>query len=177
MIFRKSALDRLATPEELDELMAVTSPRIWLALLALAVLLLAGIIWSALTFVTTTVDAHGVVAPPGRDALVFLAPRQASRLRPGMTAHVTGPILIDGAQLSVTGRVASVGRFPLGAPALAHLVGSASSASLLASSGQLIPVRVAFLQSARIPGPATRRTPCRADITVSSQRLIHVIVP
>lgn len=177
MIFRKSALDRLATPEDLDELMQVTTPRTWFALLALAVLLVAGILWSALTFVTTTVNAQGVVVPPGREALVFLAPEQASRLRPGMTAHVTAPILINGAQLSVTGRVASVGRFPLGATALAHLVGSSSSASLLAKSDLLIPVRVTFLQSALIPGPATLRTPCRADITVSSRRLIHVIVP
>jgi hypothetical protein len=177
MIFRKSALERLATPEELDELMQVTSPRTWLALLALAVLLLAGIIWSALTSVTTTVNAQGVVASPGREALVFLTPEQASRLRPGMSARVTAPILINDAPLSVTGRVASVGRFPLGAPALDQALGSKSTASLLASSGQLIPVRVAFPQGSRIPGPAKYRTPCRADITVSSQRLIHVIVP
>ncbi|HEX6506166.1 MAG TPA: hypothetical protein VF221_00890 [Chloroflexota bacterium] len=157
--------------------MQVTTPRTWLALVAFGVLLLAGIVWSALTFVSTTVHAQGVVAPPGREAFVFLSPEQASRLRPGMTAHVTAPILINGAQLSVTGRVASVGRFPLGAPALARMIGSSSSASLLASSDQLIPVRVAFLQSAPIPGPTTLRTPCRADITVSSQRLIHVIVP
>src|SRR5579872_6965820 len=118
MIFRKSALDRLATPEELDELMRVTSPRTWLALFGLAVLLLAGIIWSALTSVTTTVSAEGVVAPPGREALVLLAPEQATRLRPGMTAHVTAPILINDAPLSVTGRVASIGRFPVEGPAL-----------------------------------------------------------
>ncbi|MEY4095680.1 MAG: hypothetical protein RLZZ53_2879, partial [Acidobacteriota bacterium] len=35
-IFRKVALDRLASPEQLDLLMEVTSPRSWIALVAVA---------------------------------------------------------------------------------------------------------------------------------------------
>ena len=39
-IFRKSALDRMASPEQLDALMRITSPRGWIALLTIGFLLL-----------------------------------------------------------------------------------------------------------------------------------------
>ena len=39
MIFRKVALERLSSPEQLDQLMQVTSPKGWLALAGLGALL------------------------------------------------------------------------------------------------------------------------------------------
>lgn len=176
MIFRKSALERLAVPEDLDELMQVTTPRAWLAILGFGLLLLAGVVWSALTSLDTTVHAQGVVASPGREALLFLTPEQAGQVRRGMPAKVTLPVLVNGAAQSLSGRVTSVGQYPLDAPTLAHELGSPSSAGLPASTAQLLPVRIALLHATPIPG-AVHRTPCRADITVSSRRLIRVIVP
>jgi len=40
-IFRRAALERLSSPERLDELIEVTTPRLWLVLLGACVLLLA----------------------------------------------------------------------------------------------------------------------------------------
>ena len=45
-IFRKVALDRLASPEQLDQLMPVTDARAWVALGSAAVVLLALALWS-----------------------------------------------------------------------------------------------------------------------------------
>ena len=39
-IFRKAALERLSSPEQLDYLMSITSPIAWIALAAIAVLAL-----------------------------------------------------------------------------------------------------------------------------------------
>ena len=39
-IFRQAALDRLSSPEQLDQLMQVTTPKSWMALVAFIVLLL-----------------------------------------------------------------------------------------------------------------------------------------
>ena len=49
-MFRKVSLDRLASPEQLDEVMSVTSARTWIALAGLVVLLIVVIIWGKKLF-------------------------------------------------------------------------------------------------------------------------------
>lgn len=44
-LFREVSLEKLSFPEQLDELIKVTSPRAWLALIAIGCILLSAIIW------------------------------------------------------------------------------------------------------------------------------------
>lgn len=44
-IFRKVSLDRLSSPEELDQRLAVTTPIGWLALVSISLLVTAALIW------------------------------------------------------------------------------------------------------------------------------------
>lgn len=60
-VFRKAALDRASSPEQLDLLMQVTSPLGWLALLAMAFLIGLAILWSVVGRVPELVDAPGVL--------------------------------------------------------------------------------------------------------------------
>jgi HlyD family secretion protein len=60
-LFRQAALDRLASPERLDELMRVTSPLGWIALGALGVGILVAAIWSFTGKITTKVDGQGIL--------------------------------------------------------------------------------------------------------------------
>lgn len=60
-IFRKAALDKLASPEQLDVLMQVTSPRIWAMLYAMAGLILLVIAWSIFGTVPTKVAGQGIL--------------------------------------------------------------------------------------------------------------------
>jgi multidrug efflux pump subunit AcrA (membrane-fusion protein) len=60
-IFRKAALNRLASPEQLDQLMPVTSPRLWIALAGFALLLAAALLWGLFGTITSTVDGQGVL--------------------------------------------------------------------------------------------------------------------
>lgn len=64
-IFRQKALDQLAAPEQLDHLMQVTSPRLWVALLALLLLMLAALFWGFKGSVPTTVNAQGILLSKG----------------------------------------------------------------------------------------------------------------
>lgn len=64
-IFRKVALERLSSPEQLDLLMQVTSPRAWIALTGLALLLTAAIVWGFIGTVPTKVQAQGVLIRTG----------------------------------------------------------------------------------------------------------------
>jgi HlyD family secretion protein len=64
-LFRKAALDRLSSPEELDQLMQVTNPRAWLALMALGLLLLAAILWSIFGVIPTRISGKGILIRTG----------------------------------------------------------------------------------------------------------------
>lgn len=64
-IFRQEALERLASPEQLDQLMPVASPRAWIALVAAGLLLAAAIGWSFLGTLRTTIEGRGVLMRPG----------------------------------------------------------------------------------------------------------------
>ena len=54
-IFRKVALERLASPEQLDQLLTVTSPRGWLALTGIVTLLVAALVWGVIGSIPTQV--------------------------------------------------------------------------------------------------------------------------
>lgn len=54
-LFRKVALERLSSPEQLDQLLTVTSPRGWLALMGLTTLLVAAVVWGIFGSVPTKV--------------------------------------------------------------------------------------------------------------------------
>ncbi len=64
-IFRKSALDRLSSPEELDSLMKVTFPKTWLVLIAFGGLILAAAIWGIWGTISTRVTGRGILVHPG----------------------------------------------------------------------------------------------------------------
>jgi HlyD family secretion protein len=65
-IFRQAALDRVASPEQLDWLVQVASPRRWLSLAALGLLVTSGAAWSVLAQVPTTVTGKGILVYPSR---------------------------------------------------------------------------------------------------------------
>ena len=45
-IFRKKSLEKISSPEQMDEYIRVITPSVWIALIALAVLLAGFLIWS-----------------------------------------------------------------------------------------------------------------------------------
>ena len=64
-IFRKVALERMSSPEQLDQLLRVTTPRRWLALLSLIAILVAAVAWGYLGELTTRVSGQGVLIRTG----------------------------------------------------------------------------------------------------------------
>jgi len=60
-VFSKAALARLSSPEELDQLMQVTTPKGWLALIGLGCILIVAVIWGLFGDIPTKVDGQGVL--------------------------------------------------------------------------------------------------------------------
>lgn len=65
MIFRKVALERLSSPEQLDQLLQVTNPRGWLALGALGALLLTSLVWAIFGSIPTEAGGEGILLRQG----------------------------------------------------------------------------------------------------------------
>jgi len=64
-VFRKVSLDRLASPEQLDQLMQVTDPRGWVALAAAGALLVTALGWGVLGSVPEKVSGTGILVKSG----------------------------------------------------------------------------------------------------------------
>jgi hypothetical protein len=64
-IFRKVALDRLSSPEQLDLLMRVTSPRSWLAFLGLTILVATAVYWGIFGYIPLQQTAPAALITTG----------------------------------------------------------------------------------------------------------------
>jgi biotin carboxyl carrier protein len=64
-MFRKAALDRMSSPERLDQMMKITSRRGWLALVGLIALVVVALIWGIFGRVPTTISGQGLIIRPG----------------------------------------------------------------------------------------------------------------
>lgn len=64
-LFRKVSLEKLASPERLDEVMEITDARGWIALSAVGLLLLTGIVWSIVGILPEKVAGSGILVRSG----------------------------------------------------------------------------------------------------------------
>ena len=64
-LFRKISLDRLSSPEELDQRLKVVSPIGWVALLAMALLIFAGLLWGFFGSIADKTVGQGIIISSG----------------------------------------------------------------------------------------------------------------
>lgn len=64
-VYRKTALDRLSSPDQLDLLMQIISPRGWLTLVGIGLLMVAGLVWSLVGTVPIEISGEGVLMRQG----------------------------------------------------------------------------------------------------------------
>jgi HlyD family secretion protein len=71
-LFRQEALERLSSPEKLDQMMQVVSPKAWLPLTTIGLLVAVGGVWSVVGRIPLTVTGQGVLIQP-RSVVPFQA--------------------------------------------------------------------------------------------------------
>lgn len=94
-IFRKTSLERVSSPEQLNDYIKVTRPGVWLILAAVGVMLIAALVWSVFGTLTTTRNAVAVVT--GGKTVCYLLPKDTEGLTIGT------PVQIANSTGSVTG--------------------------------------------------------------------------
>ena len=79
-IFRASALQRAASPDELDHLVAITKPADWILAVVVTVALIAALIWGIYGRIPSRVSGQGILVGSGRvvDAVSAAEGRLAS---------------------------------------------------------------------------------------------------
>jgi len=64
-IFRKSSLEKLSSPEQLDRVIKITSSRSWLILAAMMILTISLVLWGLLGEIPTQVTSDGILLSSG----------------------------------------------------------------------------------------------------------------
>jgi len=77
-IFRQESLERLSSPERLDQLMQILAPKDWLALTVFGSLTILGLAWSIVGRIPITVQGRGI----------FLQPRQVVDLQSSIAGQL-----------------------------------------------------------------------------------------
>lgn len=75
-LYRKVALERLSSPDQLDQLAQVTDGRGWIGLLTTLFLVVAFLIWGFLGTIPTSVEAKGILLQRGGQVVTAMAPAQ-----------------------------------------------------------------------------------------------------
>lgn len=91
-LFRKSTLERVSSPDQLNEYIKVTNPSLIVMLIGIFSILIAGIVWIFSGVIPKTVDISGVVASnsKGNVAVYCYVPIGTSkRLTPGMDVQIS----------------------------------------------------------------------------------------
>ena len=65
-LFRKEALEKVASPEQLDQLIKVTNPKRWFSLIALGSLVAGGFVWGIFGRIPIIVKGRGVIIYPSK---------------------------------------------------------------------------------------------------------------
>lgn len=92
-LFRRSSIERVNSPEQLNEYIRVAEPGVWVILAAIVALLVGVLIWGIFGNIETTVDT-GIVVHDGV-AVCYLSAEDAERIEAGMS------VTIDGAELVI----------------------------------------------------------------------------
>lgn len=90
-IFRKSSLERVSSPEQLNDYIRVTNPGVWLVLAAVVILLAGACVWGVFGHLDTTISAP--VEVRGGEARLVLEERQ--QIDPD------APVVIGGREFSL----------------------------------------------------------------------------
>lgn len=96
-LFRKESIDHISSPEQMNDYMRVTSPRLWMILSAVLVLLIGFVIYASTATMESTLKVQAEVFMPEEEAteqIIYYfieAPVELKdQLQVGMTVRIAG---------------------------------------------------------------------------------------
>lgn len=86
-LFRKSSLNSISSPDQLNDYIEVSNPSVWLVMAALFVLLAAVLVWGVTGSIPTTINAKGVACEG--QIVCYINIDDASEAEIGQQASIT----------------------------------------------------------------------------------------
>ena len=104
-VFRRKSMERVSSPEQLNDYIRVTNPGVWVTLAAVVILLVGFIVWGAAGSLETGVDAVAVVDSGA--AVCYIREADAPAVAQGQTVRISDseytvaavsaePVVVDG---------------------------------------------------------------------------------
>ena len=87
-LFRQSSLDRISSPEDLNDYVRVTNPGVWMILIGIIVLLLGFVAWGIWGNISTTVDGF-CLTENGR-TMCYVSEQNVGKIAEGMSVFCEG---------------------------------------------------------------------------------------
>jgi HlyD family secretion protein len=204
-IFRQSALERLSDPEQLDRLMLVTSPRGWLSLAAVCLVMATALGWSVFGRVPITVSGQGILLESGVPTLaepsslermqeptllaMAFVHHQGKRVRPGMTALISPSTVRREEHGLMTGEVRGVSAQPATVESMMQVLGNDLLVQQFSRPGPPFIVEVTlhrdestfsgfhWTSTAGPPMSIEGGTPCEVQVILEERRPISLVLP
>lgn len=95
-LYRKAALERISSPEQLDKVLKITSPMSWLALIGITLIVVVTVVWSIIGTIPVTITTAGIVSSPVGCSAVYTQEAGtvvSIRVRAGDELHLGDPVL------------------------------------------------------------------------------------
>jgi hypothetical protein len=178
-IFRSAALNRMSSPEQLDQMLEVTTPKYWMALAAVGLLLLFGLLWGFFGQMTTKAMGHGMVVqlPSGDLQVVAYVPATVAKtVQAGERAEVVLTAFRVEDYGYIRGRVVSVSEYPATDAELMATLQNETLAHALAAGEPVHEVRVEMKKDPLTPSGFAWSTPRGAEFRITPGSLCNVSV-
>ena len=105
-LFKKSNIDRVSSPEQLQDYVKVANPGVWMVISAIIILLAGVIVWGFIGKIDNTMST--AIVTDGGNAIIYIGESDVEKLEIGMTVRSEGreytisdiakaPIKVDGA--------------------------------------------------------------------------------
>lgn len=85
-LFRKKSIDKISSPEELNDYLQITKPSTWIILVAILIILLGGLYWAVVGQVEVKVDA--AVISTGNDVTLYVPEQKRVKVAPGQEVRI-----------------------------------------------------------------------------------------
>lgn len=87
-IFRKKSLDRVSSPDQLDDYIRVTPPSVWLVFAAIAVLLVGVCVWGALGYLETVTPVAAYSDPASGQLVLYIKEKDQPYVKEGTVFRI-----------------------------------------------------------------------------------------
>lgn len=129
-MFREQSVQKMVSPDKLDDYIRVTNPSVWLVLGAVAVLLICTLIWSVAGSIPTKLTK--LFTNNGGELVSYVSTKEAAMLKIGMAVDVNG----------TPGTVSAIGTTPLSYSEAADQLPGDYAAHVMELSSWNIPVTI-----------------------------------